>query len=214
MERSVSGPSLATALATCASAFALPPSTAMAAGSIMTECTPRVNLCQRPSDLCVSPPGAPPAWRALPPLRLALGATPLRGRPCRSCALRRARRPCVAGLFTIAPCHQVCLPRRQPFLLCSLPPWRAAAAAGRAARVAGLAPLASPRRHRARRPRPPRSPFFPPVRTAAQPHLAVAHLAVVRPCSSNAVRPQTVREHDETGTPRAVNRRPPAQHTV
>jgi len=142
-----------------------------------------------------------------------------RCRPCRPCALLRAHRPCVTGFATLAPCSRSRCPRRQPCRLCALPPWRTAAAAWRAARVASLVDLAPCRRGAAPPPpgtSPPAASLPPPSppRTAAQPNLAVAHLAVAQPYSINAVRPQPVHKHDDTGTPRVVNRRPPAQGAV
>jgi len=48
----------------------------------------------------------------------------------------------------------------------------------------------------------------PPTLAESPPNRAVAHLTVARPNSSNAVRPQPVRKHEDMGKPRADN--PPA----
>jgi len=80
-----------------------------------------------------------------------------------------------------------------------LPPPRiaaglAAGANGLVARAAGIAALSAlARRRRARRSRRPLT------HTLRVLNLAVAHLTVERPNSSNAVGPQRVREHDDMG---------------
>jgi len=54
----------------------------------------------------------------------------------------------------------------------------------------------------------------PPTLAEAPPNLAVSYLTVARPDSSIAVRPQPMREHEDTGGPGAENPHSRARHGV